>query len=28
MLHELAQRDGVTLSELIESKFEKTWLNM
>jgi macrodomain Ter protein organizer (MatP/YcbG family) len=28
MLHELAQRDGVTLSELIERKFEKTWLNM
>jgi macrodomain Ter protein organizer (MatP/YcbG family) len=28
MLHELAERDGVTLSELIEKKLEKAWVKL
>ena len=27
-LHELAERDGVTLSELIEKKLEKAWMKL
>jgi macrodomain Ter protein organizer (MatP/YcbG family) len=28
MLHELAERDGVTLSEFLETKLEKSWLKL
>ena len=28
ILHELAERDGVTLSELIEKKLEKAWVRL
>jgi len=28
MLHELAERDGVTLSEFIEKKLEKAWMKL
>jgi macrodomain Ter protein organizer (MatP/YcbG family) len=28
ILHELAERDGVTLSELIENKLEKAWMKL
>jgi hypothetical protein len=28
ILHELAERDGVTLSELIEKRLEKAWMKL